>query len=336
MTAPGCWPPDQGSGQHPAGRPAGPQAPRRPAGHLPGPAPQPAQPQGPGRPEHGAMTRYRRQPETGPIQQAPSALGTDVAARCPAGGHFPSPTRRPQREGDLGGARLPCGPAWRRPKRARGHARAIGVTLPHAMGRGLCLSPSAGWGLRRSCRRVLTVAPLGSALVAPLGVSLVRAARALTGRCGAVPDGRRMKGRNTLAWAEPLRSGSDGSVGPSAPGGIFGFGDSRFCPLCWGGPRRRAPRVAAATTVQPSSSSGLGHRPFKAAARVRIPLGARLAHPALATRGPVEQLGVLATLSRWRSRVQIPSGPLRPVTVANAQVSSPARGQVAQSVRASA
>ena len=75
MTAPGCWPPDQGSGQHPAGRPAGPQAPRRPAGHLPGPAPQPAQPQGPGRPEHGAMTRYRRQPETGPIQQAPSGSG---------------------------------------------------------------------------------------------------------------------------------------------------------------------------------------------------------------------------------------------------------------------
>jgi hypothetical protein len=27
--------------------------------------------------------------------------------------------------------------------------------------------------------------------------------------------------------------------------------------------------------------------------------------------GPVEQRGVLATLSRWRSRVQIPSGPLR-------------------------
>src|SRR5690349_23927566 len=29
----------------------------------------------------------------------------------------------------------------------------------------------------------------------------------------------------------------------------------------------------------------------------------------LAVRGPVEQFGVLATLSRWRSRVQIPSGP---------------------------
>jgi hypothetical protein len=59
----------------------------------------------------------------------------------------------------------------------------------------------------------------------------------------------------------------------------------------------------------PPSSSGLGHRPFKAAARVQIPLGAP-AGIGWQTQGPVEQLGVLATLSRWRSRVQIPSGPL--------------------------
>jgi hypothetical protein len=32
----------------------------------------------------------------------------------------------------------------------------------------------------------------------------------------------------------------------------------------------------AAKAVEPPSSSGLGHRPFKAAARVRIPLGAQL------------------------------------------------------------
>ena len=76
---------------------------------------------------------------------------------------------------------------------------------------------------------------------------------------------------------------------------------------------------------EPPSSSGLGHRPFKAAARVQIPLGAlcwpgrRAAHD-----GPVEQLGVLATLSRWRSRVQIPSGPL--------SRGVPRHGQVAQSV----
>ena len=67
--------------------------------------------------------------------------------------------------------------------------------------------------------------------------------------------------------------------------------------------RLRRPRPSA-----PPSSSGLGHRPFKAAARVRIPLGARAGYGCTA-RGPVEQLGVLATLSRWRSRVQIPSGP---------------------------
>ena len=46
-------------------------------------------------------------------------------------------------------------------------------------------------------------------------------------------------------------------------------------PLCWDGSRRRAPGVTAARPPEPPSSSGLGHRPFKAAARVRIPLGAR-------------------------------------------------------------
>jgi hypothetical protein len=55
---------------------------------------------------------------------------------------------------------------------------------------------------------------------------------------------------------------------------------------------------------RPPSSSGLGHRPFTPAARVRIPLGVRN------TNGPVVQLGVHAALSRRRSRVQISSGPL--------------------------
>ena len=87
------------------------------------------------------------------------------------------------------------------------------------------------------------------------------------------------------------------------------FAGCGLCPLCWGSPRRRAPRATAAKAVEPPSSSGLGHRPFKAAARVRIPLGAP-AGLSWQTQGPVEQLGVLATLSRWRSRVQIPSGPL--------------------------
>jgi hypothetical protein len=94
----------------------------------------------------------------------------------------------------------------------------------------------------------------------------------------------------------------------------------------------RSPTAGAtgkpAVAVEPPSSSGQGHRPFKAAARVRIPLGVRLTYVSskcaqrivcgarivqfvAAQHGPVEQLGVLATLSRWRSRVQIPSGPLR-------------------------
>ena len=91
------------------------------------------------------------------------------------------------------------------------------------------------------------------------------------------------------------------------------FAGGGLRPLCWGGPRRRAPRVQGGEDRRkPPSSSGLGHRPFKAAARVRIPLGALLAGSADSTHGPVEQLGVLATLSRWRSRVQIPSGPRRP------------------------
>ena len=51
------------------------------------------------------------------------------------------------------------------------------------------------------------------------------------------------------------------------PGGIFHGGALySVCP-CWGRVARRAPL--------PPSSSGLGYRPFKAAARVRIPLGAR-------------------------------------------------------------
>src|SRR5262245_16744833 len=54
----------------------------------------------------------------------------------------------------------------------------------------------------------------------------------------------------------------------------------------------------------PPSSSGLGHHPFKVAARVRIPLGVHI-HAT----GPVVKSGVHAGLSSRRSRVQIPSGP---------------------------
>ena len=41
-----------------------------------------------------------------------------------------------------------------------------------------------------------------------------------------------------------------------------------------GQPRRQADLVTVPRPPEPPSSSGLGHRPFKAAARVRIPLGA--------------------------------------------------------------
>ena len=84
-------------------------------------------------------------------------------------------------------------------------------------------------------------------------------------------------------------------------------------------------RLAAAILIEPSigfrppSSSGLGHRPFKAAARVRIPLGVRRVN------GPVVQFGVHAGLSSRRSRVQIPSGPQRAGTV-----TSTTPGRVAQ------
>jgi hypothetical protein len=48
-------------------------------------------------------------------------------------------------------------------------------------------------------------------------------------------------------------------------------------PLCWGRPDGGPMPSAAVKPTAPPSSSGLGHRPFKAAARVRIPLGARAA-----------------------------------------------------------
>jgi hypothetical protein len=60
----------------------------------------------------------------------------------------------------------------------------------------------------------------------------------------------------------------------------------------------------------PSSSSGPGRRPFKAVARVRIPLGVRQHSYIARSCGAV---GVLAALSRRRSRVQVPSGPPSPL-----------------------
>ena len=59
---------------------------------------------------------------------------------------------------------------------------------------------------------------------------------------------------------------------------------------------------AGAQMLGPPSSSGLGFRPFKAATRVRIPLGAH--NRILAA---VEESGVLIALSRRRSRDRSPS-----------------------------
>src|SRR5918996_6465866 len=84
---------------------------------------------------------------------------------------------------------------------------------------------------------------------------------------------------------------------------------------------RSCPRGVGGCRLPPSSS-GPGYRPFTPAARVRIPLGARNRIPS----GLWSSLDVLATLSRWRSRVQIPSGPHGTAPLSGAG----RRGEVAQ------
>jgi hypothetical protein len=66
----------------------------------------------------------------------------------------------------------------------------------------------------------------------------------------------------------------------------------------------RLPLFGREQLGKPPSSSGLGHRPFKAAARVRIPLGARSTN---FIHAGVEESGVLIALSRRRSRDRSPS-----------------------------
>ncbi len=95
----------------------------------------------------------------------------------------------------------------------------------------------------------------------------------------------------------------------------------------------RAARLSTALNemrLLPPSSSGLGHHPFKVAARVRIPLGVQHISP-----GPVVKSGVHAGLSSRRSRVQVPSGPLggrRKAAFATERLVTPAsrHGRVAQ------
>src|SRR5699024_615306 len=66
-------------------------------------------------------------------------------------------------------------------------------------------------------------------------------------------------------------------------------------------------RLSDVEEGMPPSSSGLGHRPFTAAARVRIPLGVQKNRVSV-FHWPCSAVGSRAALSRRRSRVQVPSG----------------------------
>ena len=54
-----------------------------------------------------------------------------------------------------------------------------------------------------------------------------------------------------------------------------GLGGAPWLPYADGAPNGKPLRAGIVLRSKPPSSSGLGHRPFKAAARVRIPLGVR-------------------------------------------------------------
>ena len=117
-----------------------------------------------------------------------------------------------------------------------------------------------------------------------------------------------------------IPNGSADSPWAPGPAGAFLARDPAATPAAQ--PRRLASASSAAKLLWPAAviscpvlfaclttgppvvcSSGRRRLPFA------VPItGTRRLR--LAVRGPVEQLGVLATLSRWRSRVQIPSGPL--------------------------
>ena len=98
-------------------------------------------------------------------------------------------------------------------------------------------------------------------------------------------------------------------------------------------PARFGRIVRRAVTVEPPSSSGLGHRPFKAAARVRIPLGALSAAAGNAWSCRA------ARSARHPVKVEVAgSNPVRTAGDAHQRPSKMAQshGQVAQLVRASA
>ena len=96
---------------------------------------------------------------------------------------------------------------------------------------------------------------------------------------------------------------------PPAPRSSFAYRRATFfsrSPAAqpWSGAVIGGPGPTACVTTGVPVVCSSGRRRLPSAAPIT---GARRLR--LAVRGPVEQLGVLATLSRWRSRVQIPSGP---------------------------
>ncbi len=179
--------------------------------------------------------------------------------------------------------RKPPGP---RPRCAEGSPaadRRRSRTPPHR-GRPRC-------GCRAGPGHVLRPSGAGASRVSrpdQAGVAEVRVVRG----CG--PDHLYRTGRQTrLGHAgQPRRLGSPPGPrsppdGPVWPGPVIG---------------RPVPMGCLAIGAPVVCSSGRGRLPSA------VPItGIRRLR--LAVRGPVEQLGVLATLSRWRSRVQIPSGP---------------------------
>lgn len=76
------------------------------------------------------------------------------------------------------------------------------------------------------------------------------------------------RGTREPAKDDHLAAGGGRQAGPAVAAGPA-------VPYAWSVPERPFGRGRRPPLLPPSSSSGLGHRPFKAAARVRIPLGAR-------------------------------------------------------------
>ena len=86
----------------------------------------------------------------------------------------------------------------------------------------------------------------------------------------------------------------------------------RLAPGHAGQPRRRDPASRVEKLLCMAARITSGAPVVCSSGRRRLPSAVPITGTRrlrLAVRGPVEQLGVLATLSRWRSRVQIPSGP---------------------------